>query len=173
MVDVEVTSTPSPALPAVILLSEVMMAFIIAIQLPPAQRICASVLLMCLNIYGAIACTAGKPEDDYGLGSSVWGPTTLSAILFTWLMPDPLHEIRYIKDPVHLDKKPFLVRMWYAGCIHHNWRLIGANVQVRSCSFIISNVRVTLTIHRRWRMYPLRSKAPGYNISCDGFAKYA
>ncbi len=174
MADAEAMSTPSPALPAVILFTEVALAFILAVRSPLAHRIGASIFLICLNIYGAISCTAGKPEDDYALGSSVWGPTTLSIILFTWLIPDPLHDIRYLKDPVPLDKKPILARMWYAGCIHHNWRLIGTNVQVSSCSFAISvAVCVGLTIYHRSRTYPRHSKEPEPSISCDGFARYA
>lgn len=174
MADAEAMTTPSPALPAVIIFTEVVMAFVLAIRPPPVQRIGASILLICLNIYGAIACSAGKPEDDYGLGSSVWGPTTLSIILFTWLIPDPLHEIRYLKDPVPLDEKPLLARMWYAGCIHHNWRLIGTNVQVGFCSSAVSAAASAgLTFCPRSRTYPRRSKEPGCDIFCGGSARYA
>ncbi|EIW53509.1 uncharacterized protein TRAVEDRAFT_134083 [Trametes versicolor FP-101664 SS1] len=63
-------------------------------------------------------------------------------------MPDPLHEVRYLKDPVPLNKKGFLVRMWYAGCIHHNWRLVGTNVQVANVPPPFKGTRAQYLVRR-------------------------
>ncbi|KAL1939397.1 hypothetical protein VTO73DRAFT_9953 [Trametes versicolor] len=123
-------SQPPLPLPAVILLTETALACVIAIRPPTIVRIVTSVLLLSTCAYAAVSYTLGKPDDDYALGSTVLGTLILNILLLTWLIPDPLRDIRYLKDTAPLTEKPFLTRVWYAACIHHNWRLIGTNAQV-------------------------------------------
>ncbi|OJT02114.1 hypothetical protein TRAPUB_7409 [Trametes pubescens] len=124
------SSQPSLPLPAAILLIEVALACVMAIRPPAIVRVGASALLLWTCVYAAVSYTLGKPDDDYALGSTVLGTLILNILLFTWLIPDPLHDIRYLQDSAPLTEKPFFTRICYAACIHHNWRLIGTNAQV-------------------------------------------
>lgn len=142
-----VTSPKQPPplpLPVFILLAHLALACVMAIRPPAILRTVVSLLLISANIYGAVAYTVGKAEDDYALGSTVWGPTTLSVMLFTWLIPDPLRDIRYLSDAVPLVKKPRLTRIWYAVCLHYNWRFIGTNAQV--CCSDLHEIAMELTM---------------------------
>ncbi|EIW53511.1 uncharacterized protein TRAVEDRAFT_133561 [Trametes versicolor FP-101664 SS1] len=131
MQDATGSSQPALPLPAFILFTEAALACIMATLPLTPVRIAASVLLLCACAYGAVSYTLGKPDDDYSLGSSLFGTLILNTILFTWLIPDPLRDIRYLKEgSAPLTEKPLLTRIWYAVCIHHNWRLIGTNAQV-------------------------------------------
>lgn len=136
-------SQPPLPLPAVILLTETALACVIAIRPPTIVRIVTSVLLLSTCAHAAVSYTSGKLDDDYALGSTVLGTLILNILLLTWLIPDPLRDIRYLKDTAPLTEKPFLTRVWYAACIHHNWRLIGTNAQVCLCRHLYCRARFT------------------------------
>lgn len=173
MQDVAGSSQPPLPLPAFILLTEAALACIMATRPPTPVRIAASVLLLCACAYGAVSYTLGKPDDDYSLGSSLFGTLILNTILFTWLIPDPLRDIRYLKEgPAPLTEKPFFTRLWYAVCIHHNWRLIGTNAQVCSFRNLDTAAWISLTNRDRLRMCPRRSEEPGRGTCCCGSARY-
>lgn len=138
------SSKPEPPLPlpAFILLTNAALACVVASRPTVILRIGASTLLYACA-YAAVSYTLGKPDDDYALGSTVLGTLILNILLLTWLIPDPLRDVRYLKDTAAVTEKPFLTRVWYAACIHHNWRLIGTNAQVCLCRHLYCRARFT------------------------------
>ncbi|CDO68588.1 hypothetical protein BN946_scf184996.g19 [Trametes cinnabarina] len=91
----------------------------------------------------------GNPQDDYIVGSVVFGNMVFKILLFG-LLADPIEDFRYLRDPTALTEKPVYTRSWDAFCIIRNWRLIGMNVQV-------ANVRPALKVtSRRFILQALR-----------------
>ncbi|KAI9056449.1 hypothetical protein FKP32DRAFT_1585712 [Trametes sanguinea] len=112
-----------------VVVPDVALACIMALQPPRAFKLGLSLLLLIMSAYACVAYTMGNPTDDYTMGSTFYGNTVLNIALFLWLT-DPLQDIRYLRDPTALAEKSLAARIWSMLCMIHNNRLIGTNAQV-------------------------------------------
>ncbi|KAI0753269.1 membrane bound O-acyl transferase family-domain-containing protein [Daedaleopsis nitida] len=127
-VDIEVR-TPLNGLTQ-LLLPEVALPVLMALQLPRSVKVAVSITLLGSILHTFMTSTTGHIVNDYAIASAVLGNTFFNVILFLCIL-DPMSDFHYTRDPYPrpLATRSLLSRLYNSLCIVRNYRLIGWNVQ--------------------------------------------
>lgn len=120
-----------PELPLIpyLVLPDIFLCILIAVQAPPVLRLLGFVLHTYVSAHG-LRFTTGDPLQDYGIGSAFSGQF-FTALHLLWLTR-PVNEFRHENDRVgrSTSELPLWKRVWWTFSVNHSPRGVGWSYQV-------------------------------------------
>ena len=115
-----------------LLLPQLALAFLVALNIPRTAKITLSVALLSYVVNTAATTTSGNSVDDYTIGCGPHASAFFCVFFLVWFN-DPMRDFRYLSDDdaFPLSSRPIWSRVYASLCLLQNGRLIGWNVQVR------------------------------------------
>ena len=125
-----------PELPLIpyLVLPDIFLCILIAVQAPPVLRLLGFVLHTYVSAHG-LRFTTGDRLQDYGIGSAFSGQF-FTALHLLWLTR-PVNEFRHENDRVgrSTSELPLWKRVWWTFSVNHSPRGVGWSYQVRHTFF--------------------------------------
>ncbi|TBU24283.1 membrane bound O-acyl transferase family-domain-containing protein [Dichomitus squalens] len=117
--------------PAHLLLPELILTLLVALNIPRAAKLAGSVALLGFIIHTFATTTSGESVDEDTLRGATLGNTFFSVIYLIWFN-DPMRDFQYLgeEDKSPLALRPIWSRSYATLCLLRNNRMIGWNVQV-------------------------------------------
>ena len=115
-----------------LLLPQLALAFLVALNIPRTAKITLSVPLLGYVVHTAATTTSGNSVDDYTIGCGPHAAAFFCVFFLVWFN-DPMRNFRYLsdEDASPLSSGPIWSRIYASLCLPYSSRLIGWNVQVR------------------------------------------